>query len=47
MADAGDQVQHQVHGEKLELASVTQQELEASDRLIVKTPGGGGWGKVT
>ena len=43
----GEQYLVKRNGEKLELASVTQQELEASDRLIVKTPGGGGWGKVT
>ena len=34
------------NGEEIQLTSVAQQELEASDRLIMKTPGGGGWGKV-
>ena len=43
----GEQYLVKRNGEKLELASVTQQELEANDRLIIKTPGGGGWGKVT
>ena len=30
-------------GERKELASVAQEELESGDRLIIKTPGGGGW----
>ena len=42
----GEQHLAKRNGEEIELASVTQQELEASDRLIIKTPGGGGWGKV-
>jgi 5-oxoprolinase (ATP-hydrolysing) len=32
------------NGEEKELASVAQEELETGDRLIIKTPGGGGWG---
>ena len=43
----GEQYLVKRNGEEKELASVTQQELEASDRLIIKTPGGGGWGKLT
>ena len=43
----GEQYLVKRNGEEKELASVTQQELEASDRLIMKTPGGGGWGKLT
>jgi 5-oxoprolinase (ATP-hydrolysing) len=31
-------------GEIKELPSVAQEELEPGDRLIMKTPGGGGWG---
>ena len=31
-------------GEEKELASVAQEQLETGDRLIIKTPGGGGWG---
>ena len=42
----GEQYLAKRNGEEIELASVAQQELEASDRLIMKTPGGGGWGKV-
>jgi len=34
-------------GEETELASVAQQQLNAGDRLTLKTPGGGGWGKTT
>jgi 5-oxoprolinase (ATP-hydrolysing) len=30
-------------GGRKELASVTQEELESGDCLIIKTPGGGGW----
>ena len=43
----GEQYLVKRNGEEKELASVTQQELEVSDRLIMKTPGGGGWGKLT
>ncbi len=32
------------YGEEKELAPVAQEQLETGDRLIVKTPGGGGWG---
>ncbi len=42
----GEQYLAKRNGEEIELASVAQQELEASDRLIMKTPGGGGWGEV-
>jgi len=31
-------------GEELELASVDGREVEAGDRLVLETPGGGGWG---
>ena len=31
-------------GEEKELAAVAQEELETGDRLVIKTPGGGGWG---
>ena len=42
----GEQHLAKRNGEEIELASVAQQELEASDRLIMKTPGGGGWGEI-
>ena len=31
-------------GETVELASVDGIEVEAGDRLLLQTPGGGGWG---
>jgi 5-oxoprolinase (ATP-hydrolysing) len=34
-------------GEVLELASVDGTEVEAGDRLLLETPGGGGWGNGT
>jgi len=33
-----------VEGEVLELASIAGCEVEAGDRLVLETPGGGGWG---
>ena len=42
----GEQHLAKRNGQEIELASVAQQELEASDRLIIKTPGGGGWGEI-
>jgi 5-oxoprolinase (ATP-hydrolysing) len=42
----GEQHLAKRNGEEIELASVAQLELEASDRLIMKTPGGGGWGEI-
>jgi len=33
-------------GEAIELGAVDAADLRAGDRLIVETPGGGGWGKV-
>jgi 5-oxoprolinase (ATP-hydrolysing) len=31
-------------GEVVELASVDGMEVDAGDRLVLETPGGGGWG---
>jgi 5-oxoprolinase (ATP-hydrolysing) len=42
----GEQHLAKRNGEEIELASGAQLELEASDRLIMKTPGGGGWGEI-
>jgi 5-oxoprolinase (ATP-hydrolysing) len=33
-------------GESVRLGAVDGREVEAGDRLIIETPGGGGWGKV-
>ena len=41
---AGMQALAKRTGEIKELPSVAQEELEPGDRLIMKTPGGGGWG---
>lgn len=40
----GRQTVIRVHGEVIELAAVDACQLEAGDRLVVETPGGGGWG---
>lgn len=33
------------NGENIELGATAQESLNAGDRLILKTPGGGGFGK--
>jgi N-methylhydantoinase B/oxoprolinase/acetone carboxylase alpha subunit len=34
-----------VEGESIELGSTDGREVEAGDRLVIETPGGGGWGR--
>jgi 5-oxoprolinase (ATP-hydrolysing) len=43
----GQQRLAKLNGEETELGSVAQEQLNAGDRLTLKTPGGGGWGKAT
>jgi 5-oxoprolinase (ATP-hydrolysing) len=40
----GSQTLIAASGESLKLKGVDQREVNAGDRLIVETPGGGGWG---
>jgi 5-oxoprolinase (ATP-hydrolysing) len=40
----GEQYLIKKDGNKIKLESFTQKSLEAGDRLIIKTPGGGGFG---
>ena len=43
--ERGRQILVRAGGEVVELAGCDQAEVEAGDRLILETPGGGGWGK--
>ena len=42
----GEQYLINKNGNKIKLESITQKSLEPGDRLIIKTPGGGGFGKT-
>ena len=42
----GEQYLINNNGNKIKLESITQKSLEPGDRLIIKTPGGGGFGKT-
>ena len=43
----GEQILIRANGERLKLAGIDGCEVEAGDRLILSTPGGGGWGRST
>ena len=43
----GAQVIRRADGSEQPLGSVDEADLEPGDRLILKTPGGGGWGRVS
>ena len=43
----GEQYLIKSDGNKIKLESITQKSLKQGDRLIIKTPGGGGFGKAT
>ena len=43
----GEQYLIKKNGDKIKLKSIAQESIEPGDRLIIKTPGGGGFGKTT